>query len=327
MRLLRCVWMLLLLLVWVSDGWAQSEADTATARELAQEANSALEQKDYQRAADLFGRAEKLHHAPTLLVGLARAYTGLGKYVEAREAYNKALREELPSNANPALKKAVEDAKLEVVALEDKIGWVTIQVEGAQEPKVTIDDQNVAVASLGVKRAVNPGVHVVRAIADGYKSAEASVEIEAGASKDVELKLEIDPNAKVSEDPKPDGGGAATSSGSPSTLQIVGFVGIGVGAAGLIVGAVTGGLAMGKHNELEDNCPDGQCPGSQRDNLDAFRTLGTVSTVGFVVGGVLAAAGIVLVIVAPSNDAGGDAADAAVELEIAPAHVGARLRF
>ena len=296
---------------------AQSEADKATARALAMEGQKALEAKDYATAADRFKRADALYHAPTLSVGLARAYVGLGKYVEAAETYNRVIREKVPDDASDPYKAAVEDARREIEGLHAKIGWATIRVEGPKEPKVMLDETEVNVASLGVKRAVNPGSHVVRATADGFKPGEQSFTIQAGSTQDVVLTLEADPDAEVST------GGDTTN----DTLRLVGFVAIGVGAAGLIVGGVTGGLAMGKHSELEDNCPNGACPPDQQDNLDSFHTLGTVSTIGFIAGGVIAAAGIVLVVVGSLGASEEGADTARLTAEIGPGHIGAKLRF
>lgn len=97
---------------------------------------------------------------------------------------------------------------------------------------------------------------------------------------------------------------------------------MGVGAAGLILGGVMGGLAIGKHDDLDTACPAGQCPADQQDNLDSYRTLGTVSTIGFIAGGVLAATGLVLVLVAPS---GGSQEQAT--LKIGPTGVSAAFTF
>jgi len=60
-----------------------NEADRATARALALEAHKALQNKDYATAAERFGRADALVHAPTLVVDWARALQGLGRFVEA----------------------------------------------------------------------------------------------------------------------------------------------------------------------------------------------------------------------------------------------------
>jgi hypothetical protein len=278
---------------------AGTEEDVATARRLAQEAQAALDAKDYLTAVDKFRRAEALYHAPSILVGLGRAYVGLGKFVRARESYNKVLREQLPKDAPEAFVQAVKAAKTEIAPLEDKIAWVTIAVTGTAEPVVKLDGDEVPVAALGVKRAVDPGDHLVTAGAEGFTSDEQRFSVQSGASADVALTLTAQPGAGTAPAPGPAAG--ADSADTGDTQRLVGFVGIGVGAAGLVVGAITGGLAMGKHSALVDACPNAACPPAEQDNLDSYRTLGLVSTIGFIAGGVLAAAGVVVVLTAPSS--------------------------
>ena len=311
--LLSCLMTLLL----IAPASAQSEADKATARALSIEANQALEAKDYKTAADKFKRAEALYHAPTLLVGLGRAYVGLEKWVEAMESYNRVIREPLGDNPNEAFLQAVEDAKREVVGLDAKIAWVTINVAGPDEPNVTLDGTAVSIASLGVKRAVNPGDHTIEASAEGFENGSESFSITSGETKDVTLTLE------PGELPPPPPPGGEES----SVLPIVGWTLVGVGGASLILGAVMGGLAIGKHGDLSDICrDDGSCPESEQDNLDTFRTFGTVSTIGFIAGGVLAAGGVVILLVAPGGDSGDSGADS-IALEVGPAHLQATYRF
>lgn len=307
-----------------------SDADRATARALAIEAHKAMEAEDHQRAADLFRRAESLYHAPTLMLGLARAYVKLGKYVQARENYNRVLREKIGPDSPEAFKNARTAAEQEIEGLAEKISWVTISVEGPDEPTVTLDGQSVSVASLGVKRAVDPGEHLVEASADGYKASKESFSVEQGSAATIVLKLEAAPDAQ----PKTDGGTTAggadvvvEASGTQSTL---GIVGLAAGGAGLILGAVTGGMAMGKHGDLEDACgPTGQCDSAQQDNLDSYRLLGTVSTAGFIAGGVLAAVGTVLLVTAPSgaDEAGSRTGPAPVAVELGLGHFRASWQF
>jgi hypothetical protein len=286
------------------------------------EGQQALDAGDYPTAADRFERAEKLYHAPTIVLGLARAYKALRRYVEARERYNQVIREQLPAGASDAFRKAQEDARAEISSVEGQIGWVTLRITGPDEPVVMIDAEQVPPASLGVRRAVNPGQHAVKVSAPGWHPAETTFAVAAGQAQEVKLTLEENPD-----DPALSSVGGSDS--TMDTLRLVGFVGIGVGAVGLIVGGITGGLAIGKHSELEDNCPNNQCPPEQQDNLDSFETMGTVSTVGFIAGGVLAAAGIALVVV--SYTVGGDApsepAAARFEAEVGPSSARARLRF
>ncbi len=90
-----------------------------------------------------------------------------------------------------------------------------------------------------------------------------------------------------------------------STQRTTGFVMLGVGAAGLLVGSITGGLALGKHSDITKTCLDGHCPAEQRADLEpkiaSYDTMGTLSTIGFIAGGALAATGAVLILTAPKK--------------------------
>ncbi|HEX9294459.1 MAG TPA: hypothetical protein VF881_01450, partial [Polyangiaceae bacterium] len=116
-----------------------SAADRVTARTLAQEGQQALESKHYGVAVDKFSRADALVHAPTLLLGLARAQIGLGKLVEAQENLNRIVREGVAAGAPHPWIKAVDDAAKDVTAIAPRIPWVTITVFGPTSPEVVID--------------------------------------------------------------------------------------------------------------------------------------------------------------------------------------------
>ncbi len=309
---------------------AQSDADRATARSLGQDGQQALDNKDFATAEDRFRRADKMVHAPTLMLGLARALSAEGKFVEAQEAYNRIVRDGLAPNAPDAFKRALDDAKKEVDAVSAKVGAVVITVKAAggtdiPDPQVILDEHPINSASLGVRRAVDPGAHVLRASAEGYKPAEVKFTVVQGASIDEPLMLEKDLTVPVAASPTapPVPVSASTlaasdtgAPGSPSKARkILPWVAFGVGGAGLVVGGLTGILAMGKHSTLSTNCPSGNCGTDQQSALDSYHTLGTVSTIGFIVAGVGGAAGAVLLLTQPKGDS---AAPAAAGLRIVP---------
>jgi hypothetical protein len=316
-----------------------SDADKASARALAQQGQDALEKKDFTTAADRFARAGELVHAPTLTLGLARAQVGLGKWIAATETYYRLLHEPVPAAASPVYTKALADARKELAALEPRVPSVTIVVKGAPSAKVTLDGTPVPSAVLGVPRPVDPGKHAVRAEAEGFAAVEAAFTATERKSEAVTLTLD---HAKVATPaaPTPPAVAAKTptgpqpNAGTPppvgptdpqkvvdaiapppppppppdvasggSTRKTLGFVGLGVGGAGLILGAVTGGLAIPKHNALDKACPAGLCTSSQADAVGNYHLFTTLSTVGFIAGGVLAATGVVLVVTAPRRAA------------------------
>jgi hypothetical protein len=304
--------------------FAQSDADRATARALGQDGQQALDAKDYHAAEDRFRRADKLVHAPTLELGLARALAGVGKFVESQETYNRIVREGVAPGAPDVFKHALDDARKEVEAVSTKVGAVTITVKavgGADiaDPAVALDGQPINSASLGIRRAIDPGNHVLHVSATGYKPADLNFPVTAGANIDQPILLEQDltapPPATAAPGPAtgaapatattavpPPGDSSTTSSGNKGSIAP--WIAFGVGGAGLVVGAITGGLALGDHSTLANECTSGSCPSSNskaQSDLSSYHTMGAISTVGFIVAGVGAAAGVVLLITGPKS--------------------------
>jgi hypothetical protein len=330
-----------------------SDADKATARDLTIEGYKALETRDYAAALDRFSRADALYHAPSVILGLARAQVGLGKLVTAQELYNRAAHEPLPPNASTASKKAVADAQKELDALSRRIPSVIINVKGSDAPQVKLDGIEVRTAALGVKRPVDPGKHVITASAAGLATSEVTVTVAEGKSESVTLELKprqaepppvvaVAPVAKPATvvpiqpqappppamtppppvAPEPD---QITAHGS--SRKTLGFIAVGVGGAGLLVGGITGGLALSKHSELTEACGDNLCPqaqmGTLKPKIDAYETVGAVSTIGFIAGGALVATGVILILTAPRSKT----TQASVAPLVGPGFIGANGSF
>ncbi len=309
----------------VRPALAQSDDDRATARALGVEGQAALDAKSYATAEDRFRRADKLVHAPTLELGLARALAGEAKYVEAQEAYNKIIREGLAPGAPDVFKRALEDAKKEVDTVSPKLGTVLITVKATNgndiaDPKVTLDDRAVNAASLGVKRAIDPGPHALRVEADGYKATELRFAVLEGGAANEAVTLDKDTSA-VAVAPVPGATPAATPAATPTTpgpqaapaaatadttphkKSILPYVAFGVGGAGLLLGAITGIVAIGDHSSINKKCPGGTCPAGVNESSDisSYHTMGALSTVGFIVAAVGGGAGVVLLLTQPKD--------------------------
>ncbi len=295
-----------------TEARAQSDADRATARSLGQEGQQAFESKDYATAEDRFRRADKMVHAPTLVLGLARALAAEGKYVEAQESYNRIIREGLPPGAPDVFKRALDDAKKEVDAVTTKVGSVTITVKAAggadiPEPQVVLDDHAINSASLGVKRAIDPGAHVLRATAEGYKPGELKFSTTEGGSVDEPLTLEKDLSAPppVAAAPGTTAPVAVSSTDvTPAEVskgrKIAPWVAFGVGGVGLAVGGIFGIVAIGKHSTLKDECTS-TCPPSAQSDLDSYHSMGLISDIGFIVAAVGGATGAILLLTQPKS--------------------------
>jgi len=282
-------------LLWTTSALADPTAeDRATARSLAGEGYQALQTKDYSTAVDRFSRADALVHAPTLMIDWARSLVGLGKLVEAQERYEQIIREGVDAKAPKSWQKALTDATSEVADLKPRLAWVTITVNGSNDARVTIDGTAVPPAAIGVRRAINPGARMVRVSAPGFLPQKMPLELAEGGEGSADFNLEPDPDAASKPAPAPLE--TAPVAGQPHDPTYA-YVAFGIGGAGLVAGAVTGGLALGKRSELASACtPSGDCRSNQKNVLSSYHTLGTISGVGFGLGVAGVGAGIALLL-------------------------------
>ena len=198
--------------------------------------------------------------------------------------------------------------------------------------RVTWDGAAVNSATLGVKRSADPGSHVLHAVADGYLAADLKVDVPAGGSVDAPLSLQKAAAAPAGADavsPAPANPAGATAPAADQALAAGGarmpwpWVAFGVGGVGLGVGVVTGVLALGKHSDLASKCGGGTCGPAQYSDVDSYNTLGLVSTIGFVVAGVGAAAGVTLLILQPKGDSAPPATGLRITPVVGPGSLGA----
>jgi hypothetical protein len=264
-----------------AQGGRESRKDIA--RTLGDEGVGLYRAGRYREALELFRRAEELHHAPTLVIYMARCEDKLGKLVAAKRRYVDLLYEaqELPANAPTQFARAVEDAKKELGALEPRIPKLTVVVRGDRAPGATVTIDGTPATEL-VDVLVDPGDHVVEVRASGAPAVSERVTLAEGASATVELE----PGAAAGEPVTEPGGG--------STLLWSGVAATAVGGALLVVGAATGAAHLAEVSDLETRCIDGHCPVSDAEEADRAKALADASTATFVIGGVAAAAGVVL---------------------------------
>lgn len=277
--------------------WAEpTEADRATARALALEGHAALTKKDYATAADRFGRADAMVHAPTLVVDWARALQGLGRFVEAHEKYELVLREGVDASAPKSWQRALEEAKKELDTLKPRLGWVTVILNEPSEATVKIDGLLVPPAAIGVKRAADPGFPEVTVSAPGYEPFQQTMTVGPGEEKTIEVSLVKLPEQPRAIETTTEVGPRSEGSSTRRTLT---YVTLGVGGASLIAGGVTGLLALRKRGDLRDECEGERCPPSSQHKIDTYHTFGTVSGATLALGVAGLGTGLVLLLTEP----------------------------
>ncbi len=300
-------------------------ADISLARELGTEGIKLADAGDCAGAIEKLQKAEALYHAPTILGRLGECQVKVGKLVLGSESLQKVVREDLGPSPKPVFVAAQARAQKVLDATLPRIAKLKISVSGAcaADAKVTVDGESVSKAMFGESRPTDPGAHALRATATGCLEATASVTLAEGETKAVALVLVVDPSIKPpepgetpketpkespkeqpketpketqpSEPPKGFPGppkDTAEGGGTPGVAWVL----IGVGAVGVVGGTVFGLAASSKKSALDTACPTkSSCPESSRADLDSMKSSATLSTAGFVVGGLGLTIGIIVI--------------------------------
>ena len=295
---------------------AVDDSTRNAARSLASQGKEALDQADYERARDLFHRAYTLVPAPTIALYEGRALAKLQRLVEAEEALMRAARTSLDGESPEPFRKAVHDAEEDLVALQARMPKVTILPKGpgAGDPQlsVTLDGRPLASALVGVELPIDPGEHTLSAVAPGGPPVQITFSVAEKQRPKVELVVPAGHHAAAPRPatvaPPPAAPAAQEVKSEPVAWQKrAGLIVGGVGVAGLLTGVITGLMAGSRYSKAERECPDRRCVegGAGWDTVQSFRTLRTVSTVGYIIGGVGLAAGTTLYLIAPSPRSNG----------------------
>jgi hypothetical protein len=164
---------------------------------------------------------------------------------------------------------------------------------------VTIDGKPLADKLTGTALRVDPGQHTFGFAVEGKTPVTRSFLVKEGEKDRRERIVMI--SAQAAPSPAPDAeapAGAAPEPAAPwSTRKIVGLVVGGVGVAGLVTGGVFGLLAASANSAQKSACASPtSCnnPSGAESDHSTLETDGTVSTVAFIAGGVLVAAGAVI---------------------------------
>lgn len=290
---------------------AAQELDDQTrsaARQLATEGSALYQQNDFDAACDRFGRAYQLVQKPNVGIWLARSLVRAGRLVEASERYLELERVVLEPGAPADQQQAVADSAKERQQLLPRLPFVTISVVGADPSAVfvSLNGKVVKPALIGVRQPVNPGTLVAKGVR-GEQVALAKLVLAEAESREIRLEF-----APVAHAPAASAStGASASDQGPLTspprqrsepMQLLGFVGLGLGGASLITGGVFGILTLRDKRQLDARCPNRACGPAEHDLVDAYAAKGTISGVALISGAVLATAGGALLLFAPSSD-------------------------
>jgi len=294
---------------------AQGAGKQAAAQALFEDAKKLMIKGNFPAACQKFSDSQNLDPAPGTQFNLADCYEKGGQTASAWATFKSAAASYRAHNRADWETKARGRA----TALEPKLSKLTVVIPPTSAVpglEVKSDGQTLSPSELGAPIPVDPGDHVIEASAPGKKpwKTTAKVTPTPGEQKVSVGPLENDAKPPVAVVPAPTTAPPTTpppatvASDTPppnkgSGQKTAGYVALGVGGVGLVVGGVTGVMALSKNKTANDACPnDGACANAAAvDANSSAKSLATISTVGFIVGGVGLAAGIILLATAPSS--------------------------
>jgi hypothetical protein len=298
-----------------------SAADSANpvvleARAAFQEGIALTKEERWADALQAFERSDARHPHAVTTYNIGYCERLLGHPTRARAMFAKALADhqargsvELPADVVAVMETYLRDAELQIARV---VVTVTITpamaapvaVDGRPlEPTTTAGPYPVLLAGtrpVGVAEVapaptfevdVDPGVHVFILSVKGRPDVVASETLAPGARIAIELRVAP---PEGTEAPKPLAAGPGVDAAPvEKPNRVPAFVALGIGAAALATGAVSGAVALGYRGPIDAACTPGNA-GACSSKRAAGNTAADLATVSFITGGVAVAVGAIL---------------------------------
>lgn len=278
--------------------------ETSRAQALFDDGRRLMNEGRFQDACPKLAASQKLDPGAGTLMNLATCYEKNHQLASAWATFREAAAASR-SSGHPDWETA---ARGRADKLEPELARLSVIVaKEAQPPGLVVERDGRALdpAEWGTPVPIDGGVHTIRAVAQGKKAWSTQVTIGGPRSNEsvtVPPLENADPGAapvlpgKTMDQPSA-GDGHANDGG---TQRLVGLVAGGAGIVGLGVGAFFGLKAKSTYNDALAQCNGSrQCDARGIELGSDATSQATISTIGFVAGGVLLAGGAVLYLTAP----------------------------
>lgn len=256
---------------------ARADERLDRAKATAERARSYAASGAYENAAKAYAEAFRLVPNAVVKYNEAESWYAAGEPAPAADAYEHALKmETLDAERTTRSKKLL-------LELERKLGVLVVEGGG------TISVAHVRGLRSPARIHLAPGTHTV-AVESGAERQERSVTIVTGRTSPLVVPdAPAKEQAPVRDKPKP------VESEAVSPQRIIGFTGLGLGAAAGIASAIVGGIFLSELDEFEDG---GRTDAELRERTLTLQvwTSGTA-----IAGAVFTAVGVLLVLTAPNS--------------------------
>jgi hypothetical protein len=288
---------------------AFAQDNTVYAQQRYSQGAQLYDQHQWEPALAEFRQSISLYNSPNARLYVARCLRELGRFDEAVVEYERTAREASDrATSDPRYAATRDAANSELTAVRPRVGRLTVTVpELPANAVVRVNNRDIPREGVGVAIPVLPGHVRVTVESPEYFPEERTTEVVAGGQATVGIPLRRRPllegHTEVTRPVRvaPPVVAPPVRTGPPRSLA---WVGVGVGAAGVVGVVAFGLLASGRNSDLEARCPNGQCATTEDLSLrDSGRTYATLANVSIGVAAAGAIAATVLFIVGrPSED-------------------------
>ena len=288
--------------------------DPPTAAELFHQGRAALEEKNYEVACPKFAESQRLDPHVGTLISLAECEEATGRLARARGYWQQAI----------DLARTLVDSRQSVAQerfdqIDRRVPRLTLR-SGANLPAERVvrkDDVEVGRMNLDAPLPVEVGKHTITVSSPGFEASTTVVVLGEGETKEIPIALGPTlPPSPPSPPGPPEGTAAPLPAQSKVPIRAIALVAGSVGIVGIGIGSVFGLEAIAAKSQPAGTC-NPMCDANANARNSALRE-GDASTVAFIAGGALVAAGVVLWVVAPSGRSPGAGAGWWVAPAMAP---------
>lgn len=278
--------------------------DDAKARDLFNKGRNLAKDGRCAEAIAPFQESLKYAEGVGTLLNLGNCYETLGKIASAHRAFLRAA-DVAAKNDDKRLAEAKERAHSIEKDVSSLLIHVPVNLKSSAE--IRVDGEPWPKERWDLPWPIDPGVHDIEVIAPPRPRQTESITVKPHGDKADFAILSKDPATSPVPPPKNDRTITKESDEGSSGQRTLGLALGGAGAVGVVGGIVAGVISISAHSALTGRCttyPKG-CDPLDRDKLEAMndnaKLSGNISTISFIVGAVLLAAGAGLYFTAPKH--------------------------
>lgn len=307
---------------------APTAADRETARDLMDQGDDQMDQRQYAEALRLYRAADDLMHVPTTGIEVAHAEAALGHLVESRTAALAVLRFPQLADEPEAFAEARAAAQKLADELDARIPILILELLGASDLRkvvVRVDGTDIPPSALGLPRRLNPGSHTITVMVPGHDLITRKITLAEKASAKLVIDLDAEVRSPAGDSKRIDMRDTShvmspDQQGAPGSvrLPIATYVGLGLGGLGLGVGALAGYVSWSQTAEIRrEYCQQRPCNPEGDEAIHQANVWANVSNAALGVGVVGIVIGAVSWIAAPPRTKSARASATAVQANLA----------